>query len=590
VAALPTQTTESFPAYDPRRFSRLATAVVLLCAVLPYLGTLHYQFAYDDDTQVLDNPVIGSWRFLPAYFTKPVAGFFHGVHAARYYRPLFFVWLRLNYAAWGTHSVGWHVTNLVLHAAASLLALAILRRYFAHLRWAVAGAALFAVHPAHVETVAWVSGCTDSLMAVSLFGSLLLWMRGEESQSRAARAISLLCYALALLSKETAVVLPILIFLHALLGVSTRCGVNGGKYVYALRSAMPYVPVTAIFLTVRHFVLRGVPTGAMWVWPSHALLTIPSLLLFYARHLLWPVNLTLFYDLPIVSSAASAAFLIPVLTLGILCVALCFAFYRRCDSRGLLAGAWFFLPLAPLLYIAEFQRDDFVHDRYLYLPVLALSILLGCMCEWLERSAISRQLPRLPVLVPAALITLFALLTVVEARPWENDLTLYLNAVRVSPKHPLARNNLAREYEQIGRFNDAEALLAGLVQERPDLWLANYNYGYVNYRLGKFPAAESYLQRAVQIDPREPDQHLYLGATYLKQGRLGMAETQLRTAIASNPEGAGYHYTLGVIYWQQGRLAAAQEELALELQYHPENAGVRAQLEALKTSMGQSLH
>jgi len=567
-----------------------ASLAVVLCAVLPYLTTLRYQFAYDDDTQILDNPIIQSWRFLPAYFTQSLGSFFHIANPAKYYRPLFLVWLRLNYFAWGTHAAGWHVMNVVLHVATSLLVFALLRRYFADRRWAAVGAALFAVHPAHVETVAWISGCTDSLMGLSLLGALLLWMRSQETGGRPARLASLFCYTLALLTKETAIILPALIFFHVLFDIPVQTDGRGKRLVIALRSAAPYILLAAVYLAIRHFVLRGIGSGPMWVWPSHALLTIPSLLLFYLRHLVWPVNLSIFYDLPIVPSAASLGFLLPILLLAIIGLATFSIYARRYDSRILLAAMWFLLPLAPLLYIPLFQRDDFVHDRYLYLPVLALSILLGCGCEWLERSTLSRQAPRLALIVSSAIIVLFALLTVSEARPWKNDLTLYSNAARVSPKQALARNNLARVYEQIGRLDEAAVLLQGLLADRPELWLANFNYGCVNYRLGKLSLAEEYLHRAIQIDSKEADQHLYLGATYLKQGRLAAAEAQLHEAIERDPEAAGYHYTLGLIYWQQGKLAAARGEMALELKYHPQNTAVRAQIDALDTSMGQNLH
>src|ERR1700740_374889 len=187
--------------------------LVIVAAVLPYLASLRYGFVYDDDAQVLANPGIRSWHFVPAYFAKPIS-FFTGAASAHYYRPIFFLWLRLNYFLWGTHAWGWHLATLALHMLVSLLVLALLREYLEDPKWAAAGALIFAVHPAHVETVAWVSGCTDALLGLGLLGSVYLWMRDCEASSLRRRIGCQACCALALLTKETVVISPLIIFFH----------------------------------------------------------------------------------------------------------------------------------------------------------------------------------------------------------------------------------------------------------------------------------------------------------------------------------------------------------------------------------------
>jgi len=124
-------------------------------------------------------------------------------------------------------------------------------------------------------------------------------------------------------------------------------------------------------------------------------------------------------------------------------------------------------------------------------------------------------------------------------------------------------------------------MLKSVLQDRPGMWLANYNYGYVNYRLGNLPTAEEYLHRAVAINPSDADQYVYLGTTYLKQGRLTEAAEQLRLGIARRPDGGGYHFTLGMIEFQRGDLPAARAEMQTELKYHPENVNSVAQVLAM---------
>jgi len=560
--------------------------IVASLAIPPYLPSFGYGFVYDDDVQVLANPAILSWHFVPAYFGKAIAGFFSGVQSAHYYRPLFFLWLRLNYFTWGAQAWGWHLSNVALHVAASLLALMVLEKYFRDVRWAAVGAAVFAVHPAHVETVAWVSGCTDSLLAVSLFGSLWLWMKARETASLAWWIGSLACCGTALLTKETAIILPVVIFFHALLGIPAE-GLSeetkGPRVGSALRESIPYVIVTVVYAAVRFFVLREVPGPAPWVSRSDALLTMPSIMWFYARHLVWPWNLSLFYDLPVVDRASSCLFWAPLALLAGLIAAAGIWYRRSREPRIILGGLWFLLPLAPVLYIGVFKQDDFVHDRYLYLPVLGMAILAAWLTEFLAALGLSEV--RLPLVASSAVVVALAMATMVEAQPWKDNLALYSQAVRVAPKNGQARNNLASEESRLGRYQEASEVLKGLLADEPGLWLANYNYGYVNYRLGNLALAEEYLRRAIRIDPSDADQYIYLGTTYFKEGRLPDAEAQVRHGIARKPDGTGYHFLLGVIEMQKGNLAAAREEILTELRYNPGSQAARMQLDIISKDM-----
>jgi tetratricopeptide (TPR) repeat protein len=586
--------------------------LVLVAAAAPYVATLHYGFVYDDNVQILGTPIVRSWRFVPSYFLKPVP-----IFASRYYRPLFFLWIRLSYSLWKTHAWPWHLTSILLHAAVCLLVLAVLRRYFHDVRCAMAGALIFAVHPAHVETVAWLSGCTDALMALGLLGALLLWMKSREGPSVALRVGSLVCCLMALLSKETAVMLPVLIWLHALAQIpseNTESGDSAGQLTSAFREAAPYIVTTAIYLTVRHIVLRGVPGSREWISRTQAILTIPSLLLFYVRHSIWPVASSLFYDFAIVSRAWSPSFWAPLILLAGMAVGIWIWFRRSHDWRVLLATLWFLIPILPVLNIRPFHPDDFLHDRYLYLAVLGLATLAGLLCESLWRCDEGAK-SWLPLALVVVLVLSLALATAVQARPWENDLSLYENAVRLAPDnssgwnnlastyltngrydeatnvltHVLkgaptnttAWNNLASEYITEGRYDEAGDVLRRLLKDHPKMWLANYNYGYLNYRIGNFIVAEVYLQRAIQIDQQDPDQYVYLGSSYFKQGRFREAADELRLGIARDPEGWGYHSSLGLVIMKQGDLAAARQELLTELRYHPDNGVAHSIFEQL---------
>lgn len=563
----------------------VAFLLILTAAIVPYLGAVHYGFVYDDDLQVLQNRAIRAGHFFPSYFGRPT------VATAHYYRPLFLVWLRLNYWLWGTTPWAWHLTSIALHASVCVMVFLLLRRYFPQVWLAAAGALLFAVHPAHVETVVWISGCTDALMALAVLGSLYLWTKSPSGVRSVYGMASLACFALALLAKETAVILPVLILGHSYAAVPPARGVAetkrtvGARMVTALWQSMPYWGLTGLYVLARFWALRHLSPSPEWIFKSHALLTIPELLLFYLQHLLRPANLSLLYDLPVVTHLSSSRFWIPLALLAALSIAL-YAWQRRVnDNKITLAVLWFLLPLAPVLYIRMFQQDDWAHDRYLYLPVMMLSVLVGTVAEQAFRSRWWEAL-RSPAIATFALcIVCLGVVSYVESRPWQSNLTLYTNAVRVAPKNTIAENNLGGALVSNGRYAEGAELLQSALASRPEMWLANYNFAYLNYRVGRFSVAEDYYGRAIRIDPSDPDEHVYLGITYFKESRLTEAAAQVRQGIARRPDGVGYHAALGVIEQQQGNLASARNDMLAELKYHPDNGAARTQLQTIESQL-----
>jgi tetratricopeptide (TPR) repeat protein len=580
-SAKPAQT--SPPLLGARLWSCLA--VLLALTALAFLPALDYGFVYDDDVQVVSNAAIRSWSSVPSYFVSSVWSFHDPAAASNYYRPLFYLWLRLNFALFGLHAFGWHLSSLLAHLAASGLVFALLRRHFRSLWVVAAGALVFGVHPVHIESVVWVSGATDILATIGILGSLLLWLHdGAEPPGPLRWMASLVCYAAALLIKETSIVFPAIIFLYALAGIPREPGAapaSGGRLGRAIRQVAPFLGVTLLYLTARFFVLHGFRGGVPWVSARVAALTAPSVLLSYLRHLLWPAKLSLFYDLPLVESAASPAFWLPLGLLGAVAIGGWFWWRRQRDTAIPAAFAWIVLPLLPVLNIAFFQPDDFAHDRYLYLSLIGLSFAVGALPRVFSAQAPSAQLARAGLAAAALLSLSLALSTAIQSSPWRDNLALYTHAVERAPRNTMARNNLAGQYAARGRFEEAAAIFRAIVVERPDFWLANYNFGYVNYRLKRFDLAEMFLLRAVAINPLDADEYAYLGLTCFRQGRLKEAEAHLRSAIARKPGREGYHLALGAIHLQEGDLPAARAEFLEELKYHPESQPARAQLAAL---------
>jgi tetratricopeptide (TPR) repeat protein len=251
----------------------------------------------------------------------------------------------------------------------------------------------------------------------------------------------------------------------------------------------------------------------------------------------------------------------------------------RRDGTIFAACAWLVVPLLPVLNIAVFYRDDFVHDRYLYLPAVGVAIFCSSAARgvWGVTPSSPRRLFSLASMT--LLIGSLAGLTLTESMPWRDNLSLYSRAAQNST-NSMARMNLATEYARLGRFEDAKELLEPVVHERPDYWLANYNLGYVDYRMKDLESAERLLDRAIAQNPGESDAYLYRGLVSFRKQRTEEAISFLRRAIALNPRGENYHFALGMLLARQNP-EAAKMELREELKYHPQSGLVKMQLDGL---------
>jgi Tfp pilus assembly protein PilF len=171
--------------------------------------------------------------------------------------------------------------------------------------------------------------------------------------------------------------------------------------------------------------------------------------------------------------------------------------------------------------------------------------------------------------------------TVIQAAPWQDNLSLYSHAAEHST-NTMARVNLASELSKRGQYEEAQTILEDVIRERPDFWLVNYDLGYVSYRLKDLDAAERLLRRAIAINPGDADAHEYLGLTLFRENRVDEAAALLSAAIARNSVGQGYHFALGIVLRQQGHLDAAKAEFAQEIRNHPENTVIRSEVAQLE--------
>ncbi len=568
-------------------FFRPGTMETLACALtaLAYLGTLAFGFVYDDAPQILKNPAIEHWRYVPQYFTSHVWAAIYPNSSGNYYRPLFLLWLRLNYALFGASPAGWHATSVLCHVVATYLVFRLVEQLTAERFIAFASALLFGLHPAHVENVAWISGVTDPLMACFVLGSCLAFLRFRFSRKALTLALSLGLFALALLSKETAIVLPLLIFALALRNHPNDSDDSGipQKINVALKAAVPFLLLSLIYLGVRYYALGGLAHSTISISWTEVFLTWPAVLWFYAKHLILPLHLSEFYSLKYVSHATVSLVLWPLLLL--FAVGLVFYFLIRSFPRkdvAMFALALIVLPLLPVLDLRSLTVGDVVHDRYLYLPSVGFVLLLALSIPALQNLVRGRVRLILPAALLCTVCFAYAVGTIAGQTQWSSNLLLYSRGTQSAPDNLTVRDDLASALLGVNPPDRAISLYLDVLKQNPNFWRSNYNLGFVYYKIGNFPAAEQFLHRAILIDGTDSDQYIYLALVELRLNRLPEADANARQAIAHNPQAHGYHYILGLIEESEHDRAAAIASFRAELADHPDNAPALAELRKLE--------
>ncbi len=561
----------------------------LVCTVtaLAYLGTLAFGFVYDDKPVIVDNTTIRSWGSLSHYFI-PQFVTAHGIATGgTFYRPITLLWLRLNYVCFGLNPAGWHFAMLACHVLTTCLVFAVVRKLTNHRATAAIAGLLFGLHPAHAENVAWLSSVNDLLMSALLLGSFLAYLKfREHDRTTMWIGLSLLLFALALLSKETAAVFPLLILGFAL---TVPSPLTFGKA--SMKSAwretwvsIPYFIVLGAYLAFRVLMLHGLASPITPLPWTTMFFTWPSVIWFDLKHLLLPLSSSEFYSLAYVTKPTFENFLLPAIFLLVAMLAASYGILRL-SSRGLgfFALLWTALPILPTLYLRAVASDNFVHDRFLYLPSFGIVLLISLAIEQISTA----QRPGSISVVKWAMVATLSAAALVAAisyqLQWANNILLYSNGIKSAPQNLIVKDNLANELFDLGHYDSAIPLYLSVLQRNPRFWSSNYNLGYTYYRVGRFAEAENYLTRAIRIDDRDPDEFIFLARAQMEQGELAQASESAELALQRAPRSPGFHFVRAKILEARGLEKLAIAEYQAEVTYHPENAVARSELQRVQS-------
>ena len=521
-------------------------------------------FVWDDRVFTESEPVraaSGLWRI---WFSPS------DIEGEGHYWPLTYTTFWIEHKLWGYDPTGYHVVNVVLHFANALLLWCLLARLTVPGAWAIA--AVFAVHPLHVESVAWVIERKDVLSGAFYLAAFLTYVRFVASRGDPHRAqmkgatagwrhyfFALALFALGMLCKSIVVTLPVALsichwwqrgritgadmlrlapFFAVGLGIATA-----DMSYYEEDIAVDYSPLERVLIAAR----------ALW---------------FYAGKLLCPVGLAVIYPHWEIGVADPMAW--GYVVTGFAVVAALYGFRHRI-GRGPLAGALFFaVTLSPVLGFIDYgyMQFSFVADRYQYLAGIGvLAVVVG---------AAAHRAGRLPGAWQKAILIIalgiLGTLTWRQAGIYRDEVTFFNHIISHNPTARNAHLNLGKALFEAGRREDGLSAIQIAVAQRPNSFKAHYSAGLMLMHLSRLDEAEQHLRRAVELDPNHRDAHYSAGMALSRLDRIDEAERHYLRAVELDPSHFQALTNLGAMLISNGRFADAERHLRRALGINPHDS------------------
>jgi tetratricopeptide (TPR) repeat protein len=486
----------------------------------------------------------------------------------------------VEHKLWGDATLGYHLLNILLHATAAVLVVLVLRRL--RVPGAYLAAAIFALHPVHVESVAWITEQKNTLSAMFYLGAMLVYLRFDQERKSVLYYWALALFVLGLLSKTTAATLP-----AALLVIFWW---QRGRLSWR-RDVLPLVPFFAL----------GTAAGLLTAWVERKLigaegaafeLTIVERCLlagraiwFYLGKLFWPTELIFIYPRWQVSQAVWRQYLFPAAAL--LLLAGCWAVRRW--WRGPLAGLLFFVgTLLPALGFCNVYPFlfSFVADHFQYLASLGVITLASAGAALLL--ARGRFWDRLVgYLTCLLLLATLGALTWRQSRMYADHETLYHATIDKNPDCWLVHNNLGLVLVDRGRVDEAIAHFQQALKIKPDLEQAHYNLGFALVGRGQVDEAIAHYQQALKIKPDYALAHNNLGTALAGRGQVDGAIAHFQQALKIKPDLAQAHCNLGFALVGRGQVDEAIAHYQQALKIKPDYALAHHNLGTALAGRGQ---
>lgn len=570
---------------------------IIIFVLIVHANTLYSDFSFDDQSVIVNNQQhLNNLSNISKLITRD---YFY-ISKEGSYRPV----VTLSYfwdQYWGNGSpFQYHLSNLLLHLVNTALVLTLFLKLTNNQALSMASTVLYSIHPVLTEAINAIGFRDDLLAAMFIYIAILAYMRGSHK-------LSLISYAMALLSKEIALILPILIFVYdRLYGNKTK-----------LKKYIGYISVTTLYAALRFYIFYN-PAEMAYILTlplEDKLNALPMAIFHYLKLLLFPVSLSAdyapydFLTLPHthILILANLFFLFPLV------------FLIKADRGKYYVSkfglCWFFITLLPVMNIIAIGNP--FAERYLYIP--AAGFILFVTSSLSQTETIRKR--GIIMVIATPLILIFSILTICRNTTWRNDQSLWQNTILKAPFSYRPYLNLSDVFIKNKDYNNALLMLKETLDIKPDSAIALNNLGVVHFnkmeykealnrynqalthdpsyavaylnramvyeKMGEIDLAQDNYLMAVEFDPDNSKAHLYLGILYGRKGLLDNALKELKAALILDPNTKEAHYNLGIAYELKNMYVKAREEYLAELSLDPFYSPARLGLVRIYTNSGQ---
>lgn len=531
--------------------------LLILTIIVTYWQVKNFDFVnFDDPVYVTANPKVQSGLTIDGVtwaFTTFCAGNWH---------PLTWLSHMLDCELYGLNPMGHHWTSLQIHLTNTLLLFFILQ-YMTGALWRSAFvAALFALHPLHVESVAWVSERKDVLSTFFGMLTILAYIRYVKKRNLFRYFLVFMLLSLGLMAKPMLVTLPFVLLLLDFwplerLKYYSHHQSSGFQSLNLSRLIWEKVPLfIPVAISSLLTILAQKEIGALYTFEALPVkVRIANAFVSYAGYIIktiWPQNLAVFYPHPLGISSLWYVFLAAFAIAGI-----SFFSIRLFKQHPYVAVGWFWYlgTLIPVIGLIQVGAQSMA-DRYTYIPLTGLFIIAAWgMPDLLKKWHYNRIIL---VIFSTIIIFAFSTCSYFQIRHWENSTAVFKNAIQVTDKNWLAYNNFGLALMRDGKSNDAVFYFKKTLQIRPDFLKTVDNLGIALYRLEKFEEALFYYLKALKIDPKHAGMHNNTANVLTALGKLEKAVQHYKKAILIDPEFAEAHYNIANVLATQGKLEKAK--------------------------------
>ena len=561
--------------------------LLVIFALAVYWQVNGHEFVnYDDSLYVIENPQVKNGVDLNA-----VIWAFKSTHAANWH-PLTWLSHMADVELYGLAPGAHHLTSVVFHIANSLLLFVVLRRMTGHLWQSAVVAALFALHPLHVESVAWVAERKDVLSTFFWLLTMLGYARYAERPGVARYLLVVGCFMLGLMTKPMLVTLPFVLLLLDYWPLR-RVGIerfgehqSGNLPCWRPLLGLVWEKLPLFLLAIVSSVItfwaqkKGGAVGSMELYPLTS--RVANALVSYVKYIgktIWPVDLAAFYPHPGSLPAWQ------VVGAGVLLVLITVAALRSLRQRPwfVVGWLWFVGTLVPVIGLVQIGLQAMA-DRYTYIPLIGLFMIVA----WGVSELIGGWQHKKKLLATAAIILLMVL-SVVSWRQttyWKNSVTLFQHALAVTENNYLAHNALGSALKGSGQTEAALIHYFKALEIRPDYAAPHYNIGHTLAQQGKQADAIRHFQKAIHIKPEYAAAHDHLGYMFVLQDKFAEAVSHYLAALQIKPDDAQVHNRLGLALKGQGQIQTAANHFHRAVKIDPFFAAAHYNLGHAQMTLG----